>query len=170
MLTVVLNKNEKLGKGQKKLSPYGSAAYTGVRPVLASKLIKKYKGQKITDDNFYTMTLNGAVLGPRNKDQGNTRPYPFQNIYDVYGFHQGFQGTASNGYGEWLKNLRIPYTIAERTFQMIQKDEHIDRYMKVVGMDKNEGINWDKIIVGLTPYLEKGGLHAKKKIINLFFQ
>lgn len=161
MLTVVLNKNEKLGKGQKKLSPYGLAAYTGVRPVLASKLIKKYTDQKITDGNPYTMTLKDCPASPRKK--GNTRPYPFQNIYDVYGFHQGFQGTASNGYGEWLKNLRIPYTIAERTFQMIQKVEHIDRYMKVVGMDKNEGINWDKIIVGLTPYLEKGGLYAKKK-------
>ena len=162
MLTVVLNKNEKL-KASAKKSPYGSAAYTGVRPVLASKLIKKYTGQKITDGNSYTMKLKGAVTGPRSKKQGNTRPYPFQNIYDVYGFHQGFQGTASNGYGAWLKNLRIPYTIAERTFQMIQKNEHIDRYMKVVGMDKNEGINWDKIIVGLTPYLKKGGLHAKKK-------
>jgi hypothetical protein len=39
--------------------------------------------------------------------------------------------------------------------------------MKVVGMDPEEGIVWDRIIVGISPYLEEKGMAVKRDDNNL---
>lgn len=161
MFTAILNKNPQLnGQKQAKQSPIGSIPYTGVRPDFAKRLMDKYNGESFKSgnkDNKYLIQLKDGILGP--KLEKNEKPYPVQNIYDIYGFHQGYKGTASNGYGSWLGALKkIPFTLASRTLTMLYRDEHIERYMDSVGMNKDKGIIWDKIVVGVAPYTKDKGM------------
>jgi hypothetical protein len=161
MFTAILNKNPQLnGQKQAKQSPIGSIPYTGVRPDFAKRLMDKYNGESFKSgnkDNKYLIQLKNGILGP--KLEKNEKPYPVQNIYDIYGFHQGYKGTASNGYGSWLGALKkIPFTLASRTLTMLYRDEHIERYMDSVGMNKDKGIIWDKIVAGVAPYTKDKGM------------
>ena len=162
LFTAVMNQNDKL-KQQSKNSAVGNFPYTGLDPKFVQSIVDKYKNKSIKDGNPYLIQIGNTVPGPRSTKDGNIRPYPLQNVYDLYGFHQGFKGGETNGYGSWLgSQKRIPYTMASRTVQMLFKKEHVQRYVEVTGMDTSQGINWDKIIVGISPYLEEDGLTVRK--------
>lgn len=168
MFTTIMNLNDKLGS-QAKLSAVGGskAYYTGLDKVFVQSIVKKYKGKSVADGKPYLIQIKKIEPGPR-KEEENIRPYPLQNVYDLYGFHQVFAGNAGTGYGAWLgAKKRVPYTFASRTVSMIERGEHVQRYMKVVGMDPEEGIVWDRIIVGISPYLEEKGMAVKRDDNNL---
>jgi len=185
-LSIGLTNNKGLGEKGKK-NNMTSQLYDGLVPSHLEKLKSAYEGKKVSAfagesppgrmgiwENESSSTGPDFAGKPAVPKTPPENPYYMQNIYDLYAIHEG---TAAAGPNYWaIPGGKVPYTLAHRTAKLIspaamtgripKSETEADQgsilrdYMEAVGMSPDQ-YNWDKIIVGLQPYLEDNGMRVR---------